>query len=449
MRSKLQQQEILEWYRKRYSKSVKEKYLYLPEEIQKQEEAQVIFQNLDRTGEAKKTNRIEIKKIFDITQKGKMGLNENQIKILFNQKNNISSVDMDEFKKQLIDKQINEQFTQQAQEIRKYTDGYLPIYFNSLISHLSFVANREELLDQAKNPNLNNMKRFQNLKAAMRLQPQTQPQEPVKQNVSKQKVKRKLSQLKEDYEGPKVDPELSIFVTQMKNKVNLSRINSSVVTKKEKKLANFSTSIPKVVSLPFIDKHQCWYNDLSQIDKEIHDKVFGPKIRQRKQKLLTILKKDTFNYMKKAKEQYNIQFDSINDHNTIITQSGRYNYSEELISQIHQMTNESILTKNDVSSIKRVDYSRFDSGDHVPQTILKRLQIFSKNKDSTHINDKSILSTQSKNHSRVVTPYQYRTLNQSTVTDYCQVELTSKKRTQSQSDFINVTPSFNPKLPYL
>lgn len=37
-----------------------------------------------------------------------MGLNENQIKILFNQKNNISSVDMDEFKKQLIDKQINE-----------------------------------------------------------------------------------------------------------------------------------------------------------------------------------------------------------------------------------------------------------------------------------------------------------------------------------------------------
>ena len=30
------------------------------------------------------------------------------------------------------------------------------------------------------------------------------------------------------------------------------------------------------------------------------------------------------------------------------------------------MTNESILTKNDVSSIKRVDYSRFDSGDHVP-----------------------------------------------------------------------------------
>ena len=52
-----------------------------------------------------------------------------------------------------------------------------------------------------------------------------------------------------------MDPELSIFVTQMKNKVNLSRINSSVVTKKEKKLANFSTSIPKVVSLPFIDKH--------------------------------------------------------------------------------------------------------------------------------------------------------------------------------------------------
>ncbi|CAD8151276.1 unnamed protein product [Paramecium pentaurelia] len=478
-RSKLQTSDILDWYKKRFPQKVKRNYLYLPEEIKQQERAQVIFENLDK----KKENKLAIDKLYDICVKSGMGINRNQVRMLFEKIDEDKSkwIDLDEFQKSVLDQDVGEQFTQVAMKVRKnLKEGYLPIYYKSLISHLSFVSNREELIQQINDQNKSKIERFQKIKEIMKL-----PYDDIEQQDNNQQVKqarRKLSELKQDYEGvQKMDEETQEFITQMNQKLEDTKKigdDDSLLLKKRMKRKSLPHN-SSMINLPKIENqnHFKWHKNLSLIDNQVRQKIFSEiqsqsnKInelnspRKKKQKDLIQLKNQQSKYIKKAKQQFDIQFDLIDENQQSIDYTGGRSFEEGILSLFQQQQQQQgyLCNFTNISTIKNDKNDRDEildqSGDHLPKSILRKLQQYKNiTRDSTQILlDKSILSSQQSKQSGKLTPiYQQRMIHQThTNTDSLNsndMPTHPKRRTYSQQDIKYQTPHFKQsefQLPYL
>ncbi|CAD8147949.1 unnamed protein product [Paramecium octaurelia] len=476
-RSKLQTSDILDWYKKRFPQKVKRNYLYLPEEIKQQERAQVIFENLDK----KKENKLAIDKLYDICVKSGMSINRNQVRMLFEKIDEDKSkwIDLEEFQKSVLDQEVGEQFTQVAMKVRKnLEEGYLPIYYKSLISHLSFVSNREELIQQINDQSKSKIERFDKIKEIMKL-----PYDDIEQqdnNLQVQQARRKLSELKQDYEGvQKIDPETSEFITQMNQKLedtkNKGDEDSLLLKKrvKRKSLPHHSS----IMTLPKIEQnHIKWHKNLSLIDNQVRQKIFSEiqtksnKINQlisprtKKQKDLVQLKSQQSKYIKKAKQQFDIQFDFIDENQQSIDYTGGRSFEEGILSLFQQQQQQGNLCNfTNISTIKNDKNDRDEildqSGDHLPKSILRKLQQYKNvTRDSTQILlDKSILSSQQSKQSGKLTPIYYQRMIHQTHTNTDSLNSNDmpthpKRRTYSQQDIKYQTPHFKQsefQLPYL
>ncbi|CAD8069385.1 unnamed protein product [Paramecium sonneborni] len=474
-RSKLQTSDILDWYKKRFPEKVKPNYLYLPEEIKQQERAQVIFENLDK----KKENKLAIDKLYDICVKSGMSINRNQVRMLFEKIDEDKSkwIDLEEFQKSVLDEEVGEQFTQVAMKVRKNLDeGYLPIYYKSLISHLSFVSNREELIQQINDQSKSKIERFEKIKEIMKL-----PYDDIEQdnNLQVQQARRKLSELKQDYEGvQKVDVETQDFITQMKQKLEDTKKKSDDELLLKKRIKRHS--LPhhsSIITLPKIEQnHMKWHKNLSLIDNQVRQKIFSEvqtknnKINQlisprnKKQKDLLQLKNQQSKFIKKAKQQFDIQFDFMNDNQQSIDYTGGRSFEEGILSLFQQQQQQGNLCNfTNISTIKNDKNDRDEildqSGDHLPKSILRKLQQYKNvTRDSTQILlDKSILSSQQSKQSGKLTPIYYQRMIHQTHTNTDSLNSNDmptypKRRTYSQQDLKYQTPYFKQsefQLPYL
>ncbi|CAK62476.1 unnamed protein product (macronuclear) [Paramecium tetraurelia] len=472
-RSKLQTSDILDWYKKRFPQKVKRNYLYLPEEIKQQERAQVIFENLDK----KKENKLAIDKLYDICVKSGMSINRNQVRMLFEKIDEDKSkwIDLEEFQKSVLDQEVGEF----AMKVRKnLEEGYLPIYYKSLISHLSFVSNREELIQQINDQSKSKIERFDKIKEIMKL-----PYDDIEQqdnNLQVQQARRKLSELKQDYEGvQKMDPETQEFITQMNQKLedtkNKGDEDSLLLKKrvKRKSLPHYSS----IMSLPKIEQnHMKWHKNLSLIDNQVRQKIFSEiqtksnqinqliSPRTKKQKDLVYLKNQQSKYIKKAKKQFDIQFDFIDENQQSIDYTGGRSFEEGILSLFQQQQQQgSLCNFTNISTIKNDKNDRDEildySGDHLPKSILRKLQQYKNvTRDSTQILlDKSILSSQQSKQSGKLTPIYYQRMIHQTHTNTDSLNSNDmptqpKRRTYSQQDIKYQTPHFKQsefQLPYL
>ncbi|CAD8146883.1 unnamed protein product [Paramecium octaurelia] len=475
-RSKLQSSDILDWYKKRFPQNVKPNYLYLPEEIKQQVRAQVIFENLDK----KKENKLAIDKLYDICVKSGMSINRNQVRMLFEKIDEDKSkwIDLEEFQKSVLDQEVGEQFTQVAMKVRKNLDeGYLPIYYKSLISHLSFVSNREELIQQINDQSKSKIERFEKIKEIMKL-----PYDDIEEdnNLQVQQARRKLSELKQDYEGvQKVDAETQGFITSMNQRLEDTKNkgdDDSLLLKKRMKRKSLPHN-SSLMSLPKIDQnHIKWHKNLSLIDNQVRQRIFGEvqsknnKINQllsprsKKQKDLAQLKIQQTKFIKKAKKQFDIQFDPTNENQQSIDYTGGRSFEEGILSLFQQQQQQGGLCNfTNISTIKNDKNDRDEildqSGDHLPKSILRKLQQYKNvTRDSTQILlDKSILSSQQSKQSGKLTPIYYQRMIHQTHTNTDSLNSNDmpthpKRRTYSQQDLKYQTPHFKQsefQLPYL
>ncbi|CAK70713.1 unnamed protein product (macronuclear) [Paramecium tetraurelia] len=488
-RSKLQSSDILDWYKKRFPQNVKPNYLYLPEEIKQQVRAQVIFENLDKKKESIVNQKVlidklAIDKLYDICVKSGMSINRNQVRMLFEKiDEDKSSIKVLLKQNGLIWRNFKNQFLIKKQEnvamkVRKNLDeGYLPIYYKSLISHLSFVSNREELIQQINDQSRNKIERFERIKEIMKL-----PYDDIENdnNLQVQQARRKLSELKQDYEGvQKVDAETQGFITSMNQRLEDTKKkgdDDSILLKKRMKRKSLPHN-SSLMSLPKIDQNPIkWHKNLSLIDNQVRQKIFGEvqsknnKINQllsprsKKHKDLAQLKIQQSKFIKKAKKQFDIQFDPTNENQQSIDYTGGRSFEEGILSLFQQQQQQGGLCNfTNISTIKNDKNDRDEildqSGDHLPKSILRKIQQYKNvTRDSTQILlDKSILSSQQSKQSGKLTPIYYQRMIHQTHTNTDSLNSNDmpthpKRRTYSQQDLKYQTPHFKQsefQLPYL